>query len=207
MSGQLQPGDVVQPGPVGHALGISTTPAREALHALRVEGFLDLIPGRGFQVAPLTGQDIRDLYCAYALLAGELTARACSIGSAGELRELEALHHELVAASHREDYLLIDEKNNAFHRQIIEMGGSRKLRWAVGLVERYLPHSFTPPIAGWLDATLRDHVEILDRLKAGDPESARAAMHEHIMRGGDLLASTFDAHKREPALLDDSEGA
>ena len=72
---------------------------------------------------------------------------------------------------------------------------------------RHLPHSFTPPIAGWLDATLRDHVEILDRLKAGDPESARAAMHEHIMRGGDLLASTFDARRREPALLDDSEGA
>ena len=37
MSGRLLPGDSVRPEAVGDALGISTTPARESLQALRVE--------------------------------------------------------------------------------------------------------------------------------------------------------------------------
>ncbi|MFF1880715.1 GntR family transcriptional regulator [Pseudarthrobacter sp. NPDC058196] len=38
---------------VGEELEVSATPVREALQALRVEGFLQLVPGKGFTVVPL----------------------------------------------------------------------------------------------------------------------------------------------------------
>ena len=43
-------------------LGISRTPVREAIFKLRQEGFLESIPGCGFQVKKLSLQDIRDFY-------------------------------------------------------------------------------------------------------------------------------------------------
>jgi hypothetical protein len=72
---------------IAAALNISATPAREALKALRVEGFLDLVPRRGFQVAQLTGRDIEDLFTVQALVAGELVSRATRNASDEDIQD------------------------------------------------------------------------------------------------------------------------
>jgi DNA-binding GntR family transcriptional regulator len=115
MSGQLRAGEIVQPPAIGEAIGISATPVREALQTLRVEGFVELVPRRGFQVASITGKDIRDMFIAYALIAGELAARASQVASEDQLNELEALHYELMAAARRGDISVVEAKNFAFH--------------------------------------------------------------------------------------------
>ena len=76
LSRELAAGTVVRPEDVGKELGVSQTPAREALQTLKAQGFLISQPGVGFVVAPLTGQDIEDIFTAHALLAGEIAARA-----------------------------------------------------------------------------------------------------------------------------------
>jgi len=193
MSGALRPGMSVRPEAVGEDLGISTTPAREALQLLRAEGFLELAPGRGFTVAPLTGDDIRDLFTTQALLAGELAARAAEAATESDVAELEALHHELIAAARRQDTEGLETKNHEFHRHINRLAGSRKLRWALGLVTRYVPRQFYASIPGWPAATVSDHEAILAGIRNGDPARARSAMHEHIVHAGELLAQNFDS--------------
>ncbi|WP_227007754.1 GntR family transcriptional regulator [Pseudarthrobacter sp. AB1] len=126
MSGELRPGTTVRPETVGQALSISTTPAREALQELRVEGFPDLLPRRGFQVTSLTGQEVRDLFQVQALIAGELAARAAAGPTQDEPAELEELHHGPIAAARRKGHELLKEKNRAFNRQVNTMAGSRK---------------------------------------------------------------------------------
>ncbi|SEJ77999.1 DNA-binding transcriptional regulator, GntR family [Arthrobacter sp. yr096] len=192
ISGELRPGTSVRPETIGEALNISTTPAREALQALRVEGFLDLVPRRGFLVAPLNGKDIRDLFLAQALIAGELAARAAANASAQDIDELQALHHELIAAASRNNHDLLEEKNHAFHRQINIMADSRKISWTLGLITRYVPRRFYSSIQGWPKATVEDHGELLECIKAKDSDATRAAMHEHIVHAGELLATHFD---------------
>lgn len=199
ISGQLPPGTQVRPEVIGEELGISTTPAREGLQALRVEGFLELVPRIGFLVAPLTGDDIRDLFRAQALLAGELAARAASNRGAEDLAELEALHHELLAAAARKDTDLLEEKNHAFHRQINHLAKSRKMMWVLGLTTRYVPRRFYASIAGWPEATAADHAKILDAIKAGEPDSARRTMEDHLMHAGELLADHFDVRATDNA--------
>ena len=58
--------------PIAEAVGVSNTPVREGLLALQSEGFVRLVPRRGFVVAPFTAQDVHDLFWAQAQLAGEL---------------------------------------------------------------------------------------------------------------------------------------
>jgi len=192
MSGELQPGTLVRPETIGEELDISTTPTREALQSLRVEGFLELVPRHGFVVAPLTGQDIRDLFQVQALIGGELAARAASKATPQDVAELEALHHELIAAAARQDHVRLEEKNHAFHREINLMADSRKIIWMLGLVTRYVPRRFYSSIAGWPQATVDDHGELFQSIKAKDPEAARAAMQQHIAHAGELLAAHFD---------------
>jgi DNA-binding GntR family transcriptional regulator len=193
MSGELRPGTLVRPETIGEDLGISTTPAREALQALRVEGFLQLVPRRGFIVSPLTGEDIRDLFQVQALIGGELAARAAINATVRDVAELEALHHELIAAAARNDHERLEEKNHAFHREINLLADSRKIIWLLGLVTRYVPRQFYSSIPGWPRATVEDHAELLAGIKAKDPAATRAAMHQHIVHSGELLAAHFDA--------------
>ncbi|MGO4250254.1 GntR family transcriptional regulator [Paenarthrobacter sp. RAF54_2] len=203
MSGELRPGTLVRPETIGEDLGISTTPAREALQALRVEGFLRLVPRRGFVVGPLTGEDIRDLFQVQALIGGELAARAAIKATERDVAELEALHHELIAAAARNDHEGLEEKNHAFHREINLLADSRKIIWLLGLVTRYVPRQFYSSIPGWPRATVEDHAELLAGIKAKDSAATRAAMQQHIVHSGELLAAHFDA--RVAAAEADSE--
>ena len=193
MAGELKPGTPVLAESIAEELGISTTPAREGLQSLRVEGFLELIPRHGFQVAPLTGDDIRDLFKIQGLIAGELAARATVAATEQDIEELDALHHELIAAARRHDQQALEEKNHAFHREINLIAGSRKIVWALGLLSRYVPREFYASITGWPQATLADHAALLESIRGRDAEAARAAMHQHIVHSGELLADYFDS--------------
>ncbi|NYE19651.1 GntR family transcriptional regulator [Microbacterium immunditiarum] len=196
-SGTLAPGTPVRPEVIAAELGISSTPAREALQSLRAEGFLDLAPRRGFTVARLTGDDIRDIYLVQAWVASELAARAAKRGDAAVIGRLEEIHADLIRAAEVGDLEQVERMNHRFHRQINLASGSPKLAWVMQIVSRYAPRRFYASIEGWSEATVGDHTEILDAIRAGDPELARARMHEHTLAAGRLLASRVEARQRD----------
>src|SRR5687767_3286166 len=72
ISGAVQPGEFLRMEPIADAVGVSNTPVREGLLALRSEGAVRLEPRRGFIVAPFSARDVHDLFWAQARLAGEL---------------------------------------------------------------------------------------------------------------------------------------
>jgi DNA-binding GntR family transcriptional regulator len=199
IAGELRPGSSVRSEAISEALDISTTPAREALQILRLEGFLELMPRRGFIVAPLTGEDIRDLFSAQALIAGELAARAAQNATEAELDELEAVHADLVVAAERRDLVRLEELNHAFHRIVNKAAGSPKIAWMLGLITRYVPRDFYSTIPGWPETTLHDHAGLLDGIRQHDGERARALMQAHIESSGVLLAAHFDELTSRPA--------
>jgi DNA-binding GntR family transcriptional regulator len=197
-SGAIAPGARVRPEDVASELGISSTPAREALQALRSEGFLVLQPRRGFAVAPVDGDDIRDMYLAQAMVAGELAARASQRARQDELDVLTRMHEQLVQAAAANDLVQLEKCNHAFHRQINLIGGGGRLAWMVRTLSRWAPRRFYPSIPGWPQTTVGDHEGILGALIARDAEQARTRMSQHIVRAGDQLALHFDARRSAP---------
>lgn len=193
MAGEMRPGQSIRADRIGEILSVSATPVREALHALKVEGFLELTPRRGFAVAPLTGADVRDIFRAHALIAGELAARAASNASIEQVGELEALHFELMAAANRDDADALEKKNHEFHREVYLIAGSPRLRHALGTFTRYVPRRFYGQIKGWPRTTAEDHAAIIGAIASGDSDTARKSMEGHISTAGELLASHFES--------------
>lgn len=192
-SGTLSPGAHVRPEVVASELGISSTPAREALQTLRAEGFLDLSPRRGFTVANLSGDDIRDMFLVQSMVAGELAARAAPVRSPELLARLEEVHAELGAAADRGDLEALEEWNHQFHREINLAANAPKLSWVLRTVSRYAPRRFYATIEGWSRTTLEDHRGLLEAMRSGDAERARVGMSEHVKRAGEQLARHVDA--------------
>ncbi len=192
MAGELKPGESIRADAIGELLGVSATPVREALHALKVEGFLVLEPRKGFAVAPLTGQDIRDVFCAHSLIAGELASRACASATDEQVAELGALHSELMATALRGDTETLEVMNHQFHRQIYILANSVRLRQALTNFIKYVPRMFYSKIPGWPVTTAEDHSAMIEAFRARDAKGAREAMEKHIVRSGELLALHFD---------------
>jgi DNA-binding GntR family transcriptional regulator len=192
-SGNLPAGAPVRPETVADELGISTTPAREALQALRAEGFLDLAPRRGFTVAQLDGDDIRDMFLVQAMVAGELAARAATNVTPENVAALDAIHKDLVAAAERGDLTSLEELNHQFHRDINLAANSPRLANVIRLVSRYAPRRFYATIAGWPETTVHDHTLVLDAIRRGDADTARREMSAHVHHAAEQLASHIDA--------------
>lgn len=188
VSGQLRGGDFIRPETVAQELGISATPVREGLFSLRTQGFVRLEPRRGFVVLPLTGDDIRDLFAAQALLAGELAARAIKHSDAASVAHLEALHRQLEEAADRGAQEELERLNFQFHRAINHLAGAPKIAWLLGVSVHYVPVRFFARIEGWPAASLHDHRALLDAFRKRAPKIARVAMTEHIVHAGELLA-------------------
>jgi DNA-binding GntR family transcriptional regulator len=204
ISGELPSGAFIRPDRIAEALESSVTPVREALVTLRGEGFVDLSPRKGFTVAQISGKDIRDLFAAQALLAGELAARAVERCTEEQLIAIKSVQADLDRALHDNELAEVERLNHEFHRSITRCADSARMAWLLGIGARYVPRRFFAMIAGWPQASVNDHVAIIDALNRHDPDSARAAMAVHFIHAGELLADHLDSR---PAAGADSDEA
>src|SRR6516164_1747566 len=62
VKGGVPPGNRLQDVQLASELGVSRTPVREALLRLEREGLVESDPNRGFFVAPLSRQEVLEIY-------------------------------------------------------------------------------------------------------------------------------------------------
>lgn len=192
MSGTIRPGEFIRLEEVAAELGVSITPVREALLMLRGEDMVELEPRRGYVVAPLSRQDVHDLFRLQADLAGELAARATTaITPAGlaELNEVQQALVEAVGAGRLDD---IEHLEFEFHRIINRAAEARKLSWFLHAATRYTPARFYSSDQGWRTAMLTDHRSLLAALGQRDAEAVRGQMVRHFTDGAERLTKHLD---------------
>lgn len=192
MSGQLRQGEFIRLEKLAAEIGVSATPVREALLALRGEGFVQLVPRRGFVVAPLSRQDVEDLYFVQAQLAGRLAARTAVKMTSDDLAAIEKIQAELEEAADTGEVEDLEKINFQFHRRINLLADSPKLAWFLGQAARYAPRQFYGSIHGWRQASLHDHRAIVEALRARSARGAEATMQAHITHAGALLVQHLE---------------
>ncbi|MFG1922041.1 GntR family transcriptional regulator [Cryptosporangium sp. NPDC048952] len=190
MSGELRPGVFVRLDEVAATLGVSITPVREALLTLRGEDMVELEPRRGYRVAPLSRQDIVDVFELQGHVAGQLVARAAASITAEQLADLRTHQEGLRAASSAEE---VEDREFEFHRTLNRIADARKLSWFLHTALRYTPVSFYSSDPGWRASMLTAHDDVLDALEAGDAERATAEMARHFTDGAERLLTHLDA--------------
>lgn len=192
ISGRVRKGEFLRIDAIARAMQISSTPVREGLLLLQIEGFVRLSPRRGFQVVGFSRQDVRDIFWAQATLAGELAARAAGAITEDELPELDRLLAEHAAAIEAGDEPRYTRLGHQFHRAINLAARSARLAVLLGTMAKQLPNRFYGMMEGQIRGALDYHPRILAAIKARDPDAARALMSEHIVSGGELLVQRLE---------------
>lgn len=203
MSGEVRPGEFLRMEPIAEAVGVSNTPVREGLLALSSEGLVELVPRRGFAVAPFSRQDVRDIFWAQAKLAGELAARAAKKLTPAQIAGLEQNVQLYTAALKAGDEAGIANYGYRFHREINLAAESHRLARLLGSVANSLPDRFYATIEGRAAESGDEHPVLLAALRKGDARQARAIMEKHILGGADHLIALLE----ERGLWSDRDGA
>ncbi|MBC3193110.1 GntR family transcriptional regulator [Pseudonocardia sp. C8] len=189
---------------LGSRFGVSATPVREALMSLHGEGLVSFHPGRGFQVVPMTRQDLLDLYDAQAHFAGELTSRAAPLLTDQDLELLQQMQQDLIRALEEGDGVGAESIEIGLHRVINVAADAPKLRWLLKSTTRYAPFRSWSSVPHWSTAAPDDHLLILRSLERRSATTAGAAMTAHIHNVADLLA---DHLMERGVLVEDHEAA
>ena len=193
VNGRLAPGERIIEIRVAEQFGVSQAPVREALRDLDLLGFVVSSPFRGAIVRQVSVEDLVQLYPIRAVLEG-LSAReaATRIDNAG-LKKLETLIVTMRAAAARGDIRRAVEADFAFHLMIVEASGNRLLQqfW-----DRMRLATTTFLTVSKSHRSLREiaerHTEVLDALRARDPDAAERAMRRHIEEPGQWLRMAME---------------
>nr|WP_030499792.1 GntR family transcriptional regulator [Micromonospora purpureochromogenes] len=192
MSGQLRPGQRIRLEEVAQETGLSITPVREALLMLRAEDMVELQPRRGHVVAPLSRQDIIDVFALQGHIAGELAARVALSITPDQLDDLRQQHERLRRAAQARQVSRVEQLEYEFHRRINRLADARKLSWLLRTVTRYTPSRFYAGDAEWRAGMVADHEALLDALEARDPDTVRPVMARHFTDGAERLVKHLD---------------
>ncbi|EME56251.1 GntR family transcriptional regulator [Rhodococcus ruber BKS 20-38] len=197
LTGKFPAGARVRAENLAEDLGISPTPVREALQALRGQGFLSLEPRKGFRVLGLSDQDIDDVFLAQAFLAGQLARRAAVNLSDEQLDSLQHMHEQIDQAAARSDSETVQDLNDSFHRIINKSAGSPKLRLLLSNTLFYVPSRFFATNHQYPSSQHRANV--LDALRRRDPDAAEESMSTLISHAGHLLREYLSDRQVETA--------
>lgn len=172
MSGRFKPGTFIRLDETAAELGVSITPVREALLTLRGEGMVRLEPHRGYLVAPMTRQDVEDIFWLQSMMARELATSATARITDDDIDELERINNTLAAAVEAADSDAVTAAEFAFHRTFNRVAGRIKLAWFLLHVARSMPALLYAADPGWGVDAVHNHRQLIAALRARDVDAA-----------------------------------
>lgn len=173
-------------------LGISRTPFRDAIHRLAQEGYIDIIPSKGFRLHQITERDVietfqirtaLETYCTMQIARDVKEAKlSCSHLFFKELEWLVEQMQLIMESSRSIDEFC--EYDVQFHRKIIDYLANEQFSSIFSafmyrmkrLAELSLQHE------GRMKQTMEEHQAILDGMKAGDIDHIYEITMVHMER-------------------------
>jgi DNA-binding GntR family transcriptional regulator len=190
LSGELPPGSRLRQEKLAERFGTSRIPVREALRALEYEGLVRSSPYRGFAVTELDAEDIEEVYDLRIVLEGHAVRLAVPLMTDEDLRELDELYAEMVAAPAGEAQLAARER---FYTRLYSMSGRPRLVGLISRLRQEVARSLRWP-------TLQDapahHEGFFAAVRAGDAERAASQLASHYRRVTILIRRHLRGEKR-----------
>ena len=191
--GLFAPGEKITIRAVAKALGVSPTPAREALAILAAEGVLESTAGRSLIVPPLSAERLNEITRVRVSLECLAAEVALERMSAEEVRAVVAANDRLKRATEAEDFKAAILANRQFHFGIYEAARMPTLlRMIEALWLRTGAYvNLIYPAFGLARKGIENHDRAARALKERDAGALRAAIEYDIRYASQHIADAL----------------
>ena len=183
--GRISPGQKLRLERLKQHYGSGVSTLREVLSRLSAEGLVMAEGQRGFEVPPLTAQNLRELADLRLMLESHALRRSFATGDVEWEATVVAAHHKLEASERRmlagageaEPWKRYDVE---FHQALISACGSRELMSAhAATFDRFLRYLMVAFCFRGEEA-VADHRALRDAAIGREPETAVRVLEKHI---------------------------
>lgn len=184
---QMEDGVIYSETQVAKDIGFSRTPVSDALQKLEQDGFIEVLPSRGFKLRPITKESILknnqvrcalEGYSVWTLAQNYQTLETIDIVE--NLYKLLDRQQDIVRQT--KDVAEFAKCDSEFHMTIVESLGNEEL---VNLFHCHLYHiqkmavkSLSQP--GRMMDALREHLDICEALRTGDTTNVYQVTMKHL---------------------------
>jgi len=177
----LMPGDRFSESELAERVAVSRTPLRQALQRLEREGFLQVFPKLGWQVAPLDFDTFDELYDLRVLIECHAAAYLCEAEQRPQLTELATTW--LVPTEERlTEVAAVGAADEAFHSLLVQGSANREMLRVHGEITERIRIirrlDFTKPAR--IEVTYDEHARILRAITRRRAEEACRLLRAHI---------------------------
>jgi len=184
---------------LSQVLGVSRSPINDALKRLAAEGYLEIVPRRGYRLALPPAEEVGNVFRARSALEAVAAERVAEIRPS--LTPLRQAQEQCRQAHALGDPLAFAEANRRFHETLVQLSGNAYLTRALGQFWHASRYFFLAAqyFVSYMERSVAEHEAILAALEAGMPETAKKAVEEHLHRCARDLS--LQASKKGPELL------
>ena len=204
LNGRITPRTRLAEEPLARQHGVSRTPVREALTRLQADGLIERRDGAFFVVVP-NRDELRDLYELRVTLELRGITRAIESSSVRHDKDVLTAElgrwYELRADPPTPDpnFVVLDER---FHAELSRASGNPAITEALVAVNqrirRVRMYDFLSEDR--IEATIAEHIQIVERTLAGKLDEAYVALYEHIGASMDVVLERAERALTQMAL-------
>ena len=194
LDGHFLPDTIYSETKTSKELGVSRTPMRDAIQKLEQEGYLDVIPSKGFRLHKMTEDDLLETYQIRCALEGFCAVHFANIHETPEAKRLfhtlESLLRDMDAiASTTEDIEEFERYDSEFHKRLVYSLNNKAIS---GVFDAYHYRMSRQTVASLhtenrLRQTVAEHRDMLDNMKAGKIGDSYIATLKHIGQARNLI--------------------
>lgn len=189
LSGQWKTGELYNEKAIADDLGISRTPAREALLELASQNLIIFMPRRGVMLNRFTHRDVDEIFELRKAVELASVEKIASLSPPVDLYTIEESLLEQRKAVRQKDYLSFIEADRLFHTCFSVLTNNSRI---IAIVEniRDMIHVMGIKALGLEGRALKvieEHKAIFKAVRKGDVEEARNAMAYHLDQSKDAV--------------------
>lgn len=201
---EYKPGQSLTEQEIASELNVSRTPVRHALSRLERDGLVEIIPRKGAFIKFLSLMDILEIFQIRRALEGLAARLAAGRINLKGLEEFETTYVDVLQENSVDKLQEIADVGVKLHDYIIKSADNKRIAKILGDYKIQLeicrifflnqPRNVEAPRA---TESIKEHLAIIDALKAGDGEQAERAMREHLINAEKYMLSFPGINNRD----------
>ena len=198
LTSRLPPGFQSPEPEIAKRLGMSRTPVHEALLRLEADGLIELVPRHGARVIPVSIDDMRDIYEILTALEPEAAAQvAINHEAESDLAGLVAATEDMEQAMSGNDLEAWAEADDRFHRQLLDLQRNKRMSAYVTRLfdQAHRVRNMTLRLRKKPVRSTEEHHQILQHIKARNPDKAREVFRAHRQRAAGELLDVLEEYR------------